>query len=188
MPGCFGLSEDHCHTRLPVSQLVESRGRVNVHALNKNGALTEGAVTELRWGENPYHLAAREADILINGTPIPLARNARGVRFFVCPACGRRRHHIYFPECACRTCLHLDYASRHLYRSVPGVHRVMRWRRQIGADPHPFAPIPKRQRHHKRYYRVVARILLEERALLGHLRTVTHDLERRARLRGMLPK
>ena len=144
MPGCFGLSEDHCHTRLPVSQLVESRGRVNVHALNKNGALTEGAVTELRWGENPYHLAAREADILINGTPIPLARNARGVRFFVCPACGRRRHHIYFPECACRTCLHLDYASRHLYRSVPGVHRVMRWRRMIGIDPHPFAPIPKR--------------------------------------------
>jgi hypothetical protein len=64
----------------------------------------------------------------------------------------------------------------------------MRWRRQIGADPHPFAPIPKRQRHHKRYYRVVARILLEERALLGHLQTVTHDLERRARLRGMLPK
>jgi hypothetical protein len=52
----------------------------------------------------------------------------------------------------------------------------------IGIDPHPFAPIPKRQRHHKRYYRIEARILLEERAL--HLQTVTHDLERRARLRG----
>jgi hypothetical protein len=49
-----------------------------------------------------------------------------------------------------------------------------------GIDPHPFAPIPKRQRHHKRYYRIVARILLEERALLGH--------ERRARLRGMISK
>jgi hypothetical protein len=52
----------------------------------------------------------------------------------------------------------------------------------------PFAPIPKRKRHHKRYYRIVARILLEERALLGHLKTVTHDLERRARLRGMISK
>jgi hypothetical protein len=58
----------------------------------------------------------------------------------------------------------------------------------IGIDPHPFAPIPKRKRHHTRYHRIVARILLEERALLGHLQTVTHDLERRARLRGMLPK
>ena len=58
----------------------------------------------------------------------------------------------------------------------------------IGIDPHPFAPIPKRQRHHKRYHRIVARILLEERALLGHLQTVTHDLERRAWLRGMISK
>jgi len=34
---------------------------------------------------------------------------------------------------ACRTCHRLDYASRHLHRSVPGVHRVMRWRRMIHA-------------------------------------------------------
>jgi uncharacterized protein len=60
----------------------------------------------------------------------------------------------------------------------------MCWRRQIGIDPHPFAPIPKRQRHHKRYYRTVAKILLEERALHGHrMRTIgaisdTHGLLR----------
>jgi hypothetical protein len=64
----------------------------------------------------------------------------------------------------------------------------MRLRRMIGIDPHPFAPIPKRKRHHTRYQRIVARILLEERALLGDLRTVTRDLERRARLRGMISK
>ena len=64
----------------------------------------------------------------------------------------------------------------------------MRWRRQIGVDPHPFVSIPKRKCHHTRYHRIVVRILLEERALLGHLQTVTHDLERRARLRSMLPK
>ena len=72
----------------------------------------------------------------------------------------------------------MDYSSRHIHRSVPGVHRVMRWRRMIGIDPYPFAPIPKRKRHHTRYHRIVARILLEERVLLGHLETVTHDLER----------
>src|SRR5262249_41702815 len=65
---------------------------------------------------------------------------------------------------------------------------VMRWRRMIGIDPHPFALISKRKRHHTRYHRIVSRILLEEWTLLGHLQTVTHDLERRARLRGMLPK
>jgi len=74
-------------------------------------------------------------------------------------------------------------ASRYLYRSVPGVHRVSRLRRKIGADPRPFTPLPKRPRHHIRFHRVVAQILFEERALLGHLQTVTHDLERRIRVR-----
>src|SRR5262249_7704615 len=49
-----------------------------------------------------------------------------------------------------------------------------RLRRKIGADPRPFTPLPKRPRHHIRFHRVVARILFEERALLGHLQTVTH--------------
>ena len=64
----------------------------------------------------------------------------------------------------------------------------MRWRRMIGIDPHPFAPIPKRPRHHMRYHRIVARIRAEESKLVGHLGGITRDLERRARLRGMLPK
>jgi len=66
---------------------------------------------------------------------------------------------------------------------VPGIHRVMRLRRIAGLGP-PFSPIPKKQRRYKRYARLVARILLEERALLGHLRGVNGDLTRRARLRG----
>jgi hypothetical protein len=36
--------------------------------------------------------------------------------------------------------------------------------------------------------RLVARIRVEESKLIGHLGVVTRDLERRARLRGMLPK
>jgi hypothetical protein len=88
---------------------------------------------------------------------------------------------------ACRRCHGLDYASRHLHRQTPAIHRIIRWRKQIGADLHPFSEIPDRPKHHIRFHRTVGRILLEERALLGHLQTVTHDLERRARLRGMLP-
>jgi len=61
----------------------------------------------------------------------------------------------------------------------------MRWRRMIGIDPHPFAAIPKRPRHHTRFHRIVAQIRAEESKLVGQ---VTRDLERRARLRGMLPK
>src|SRR5262249_11424264 len=62
----------------------------------------------------------------------------------------RSGKHIYLDALACRTCLHLDYSSRHLHRSVPGVHRIMRWRRMIGIDPHPFAAIPERPEHHTR--------------------------------------
>jgi len=96
----------------------------------------------------------------------------QGRPYFECGRCSRRVKHIYLDELVCRQCAGLDYASRHIHRSVPSVHRVMCWRRQIGIDPHPFAPIPKRQRHHKRYYRIVAKILREEQTLLGHLKTV----------------
>jgi hypothetical protein len=71
---------------------------------------------------------------------------------------------------------------------MPGVHRIRRWRRQLGIDPHPFAPIPERPRHHTRFHRIAARIRAEEGKLVGYLSGVNHDLERRMRLRGMIPK
>jgi hypothetical protein len=43
-------------------------------------------------------------------------------------------------------------------------------------------PIPKQQRHWKRYYRVAARILLEEQVLRGHCRCIVRDLDRRRRV------
>lgn len=49
----------------------------------------------------------------------------------------------------------------------------------IGVDPHPFADIPRKQRHHKRYARFAARIRAEEDKLLDHLASVNNDLERR---------
>lgn len=50
-----------------------------------------------------------------------------------------------------------------------GIHRVMRLRQRLGISPYPFSEIPKRQRHHRRYYRVVARIVLEEAAFARSL-------------------
>jgi hypothetical protein len=52
----------------------------------------------------------------------------------------------------------------------------------IGIDPHPFAAIPERPKHHTRLHRIVARIRVEENKLVGHLGGVTRDLERRARI------
>jgi hypothetical protein len=29
MVGCFGLCDDHCHTRVPLDRLIESRARLD---------------------------------------------------------------------------------------------------------------------------------------------------------------
>src|SRR5262249_20513399 len=143
--------------------------------------------------EDACQLARQTPDIWIDGARVPVVWEepmaGAGRPWFECPACGRRCRYVYLRDViACRTCHRLDYASRHLHRSVPGVHRVMRWRRMIGVDPHPFAAIPQRPRHHTRFHRSAARIRAEESKLVGHLSGIAHDLERRAWLRGMLPK
>jgi hypothetical protein len=188
MPGAFGLLDDQHHPRFPADRLVENRLRLDAFKLNRIGAFAEGAVTRLKWGDHGGCLLARRApNILINGNPVLVVWDEQGRPWFEC-RCGRRVKHIYLDAIACRTCCVFEHASRHLHRSVPGVHRVMRWRRMIGIDPHPFAAIPKRPRHHTRFHRIVARIRVEESKLVGHLSGIAHDLERRARLRGMLPK
>jgi hypothetical protein len=188
MVGAFGLLDGYHPTHFPGSHLVENRARVDAHRLNLIGAFVEGTTTRLKWGENTYQLARRTPNIFVNGNFILVTWDEQGRPWFECGTCGRRVKHIYLDAFACRICCRLDYASRHLHRSVPGVHRVMRWRRMIGIDPHPFAAIPKRPRHHTRFHRIVAQIRAEESKLVGHLGGVTRDLERRARLRGMLPK
>jgi hypothetical protein len=75
-------------------------------------------------------------------------------------ASGGCRHVYLLDPIACRRCHHLDYASRHLYRQTPAVHRVARWRKQIGADPRPFAPLPERPK------RIVEKIRTEEEQLV----------------------
>ena len=51
MVGCFGLCDDHCHTRVPLDRLIESRARLDATMLNRIGGLADGAVTELKWGD-----------------------------------------------------------------------------------------------------------------------------------------
>ena len=193
MVGCFGLRDDNHPSHFPLDRLVENWPRLDVWMLLQCGALVEGAATVLVWGEKGCQLARQTPDIWIDGARVPVVWDepmaGAGRPWFECPACGRRCRYVYLRDViACRTCHRLDYASRHLHRSVPGVHRVMRWRRMIGVDPHPFAAIPKRPRHHTRFHRIVARIRVEESKLVGHLGGVNRDLERRARLRGMLAK
>jgi hypothetical protein len=188
MVGCFGLLDGWHPSHFPASYLVESRGRLDAHKLNRCGALTEGMVTELRCGDRAYQLARHTPDVLVNGHRVPVVWDEHARPWFLCPACGRRCKHVYLDELACRICCRLDYACRHLHRQIPGLHRIRRLRRMIGADQRPFAPLPKRPRHHVRFHRVAAEIRALERALVGHLGGINRDLERRARLRGMIPK
>jgi hypothetical protein len=105
--------------------------------------------------------------------------------WFECPKCKSRFKHLYLRQMACVHCSGLDYSSRHLHRQTPAVYRVARLRRKLGADPCPFAPLPERRTGRSWAYheKLVAMIHAEELALLGHLQTVTRDLERRIQVR-----
>src|SRR5215470_7596086 len=145
--------------------------------------------------QHPHLLAARTPNLLVDGNPIPIVWDEpmEGVArpWFECPRCGRRCRHVYLLDpIACRRCHRLDYASRHLYRQTPAVHRVARLRKKLGADPQAFAPMPERRRGRSRAYheRLVAMIHAEEQALVEHLGTIVHDLRRRIRVRKLKGK
>jgi hypothetical protein len=105
-----------------------------------------------------------------------------GRPWFECPRCRVRCRHLYLRQLACRRCSRLDYASRHLHRSVPGLNRLLYLRRKLGLDPKPFSPIPPRPRHHTRYRRIADEIRALEAGLVGHLQTDINDvLARRIR-------
>ena len=114
--------------------------------LLQSGALTEGTVTQLTCGDVGYRLATRTPNTWVDGVPMLIVwdepMEGVGRPWFECPRCGRRCRHVYLIDSiACRRCHRLDYASRHLHRQTPAVHRVARLRRKLGADPRPFAPL-----------------------------------------------
>jgi hypothetical protein len=172
MVGTIGLAGDPCNRRTTESRLVGFQPRVDSFAVGKHGHRPAQGVVSVD--------GCRV--LVVQDRPMPRATRL----WFLCPQCDRRVRFIYRDEqygVGCRWCCHLKYASQ--CRSPASAIRIARWRSQIGIDPHPFAPIPKRKRHHLRYHRVVARILIEEQILRGHLRKIAHDLERRARVRGL---
>ena len=59
MVGCFGLCDDHHHTRVPHDLIVEANPRLDVWMLLRCGGLAENATTRLQWGEKTYLLARR---------------------------------------------------------------------------------------------------------------------------------
>jgi hypothetical protein len=154
--------------------------------LNRVGALVDRAVTELRSDDGGYCLTSRTPNLFVDGTPVLVVWTDWALPWFECPRCGRRCRHIFLDELACRKCLRLDYAGRHLYRQTPAVHRVARLRRKLGAaDPRPFAPLPASPPGRRRAYheRLVALIHDEEQSLVEHLGGIVRDLKRRIRVR-----
>jgi hypothetical protein len=190
MVGCFGLLGDYGNPyHFPLDHLVEANPRLDVFMLHRIGVLVEGAVTRLTWGDHGgCQLVMRAPDILIEGTKVAVIWDEpmEGVSrpWLECPACRQRVRHLYLRNrIACRRCHGLDYASRHLHRQTPGIHRVVRLRRKIGADPRPFIPILQRPKSHVRFHRIAERIRAEEASLVDYLGTIVHDLRRRIRVR-----
>jgi len=183
-----GLIAEHCAPGIRVTTRFKRAG-VAVTCVQDHGGcfLGRGAFLESpRLGN--YLAAARGPNLWIDGSSIPIVWDEPmpgvGRPWFECPACGRRARHMYLRDpIACKRCHGLRHASQYLGQQTPGVHRIARWRRQLGLDTRPFGSIPTRPAHHVRFHRIVERIRAEEARLVGHLQTVTRDLERRIDLR-----
>jgi hypothetical protein len=127
----------------------------------------------------------REGEIWLGAVRVAFEMTRAGP-FFVCPECGRRARQLYFVEpVSCRRCVKppIDYGSRHgERRSAPGAARIARLRRQIGAEPFPFALLPPRPpRAGARHDSIVSRIEAEEARLVASFEQLGDDLERRLR-------
>jgi hypothetical protein len=192
MVGAFGLLDGYHSSAFPGDRIVERWPRVDIFWLNRIGGLVAGTTTELEWSTGGCHCHAGTGNVEVDGVPIPITWDMpmEGVDrpWWSCPQCSARCRFVYLSkQIACRRCHRLDWACRHLRRQTRGVGRVERLRRRLGDCPlQPFAPLPARvRRGRSRAYHdaLVARILDEESALLGHLQTVTRDLERRIEVR-----
>lgn len=199
MVGAFGLLDGYHPSLFPGDRIVENVPRLDIWHLLQTGALVEGVVTELaigdpvgsRWpaSEPSICRVVRESPhVWINETRVAVAWDEPmpgvGRPWFLCPCgCGRRARFLYLVRDMIRAapCLGLQHASRHLHRQMPGIHRIARWRRQIGAEERPFGLIPERPRHHTRFHSIADRIRSEEAKLVVYLGSIVYDLDRRLR-------
>jgi hypothetical protein len=136
--------------------LVEQHQAIDVYDLYRRGALVHSAVTTLQWAGPPARALQIRADhgrlfLAVNGGLEELVQlgcepaNWGGDRpSFRCPTCGRRCLQLFLMDrITCRICAGLDYASRHRDAVI---HQIARLRRELGADPAPFGPLPPRPR------------------------------------------
>lgn len=117
---------------------------------------------------------------LVNGNLVRLVRDCLARTWWSGPKCGRRCKHLYLPELLCRICCGLKYSD---HRAVPAVHRVVRLRRSIGAEPVPFGKIPRNPHARHRIHRIIKEIYAAEAMLIEQLHGVNADLDRRVRAR-----
>jgi hypothetical protein len=124
--------------------------------------------------------AIHQPIVVLNGQSVRIVRDTLGRSFWECPRCQRSCRWLYYDEFLCHRCAGLSWSSRHVARQLPAVHRIARWRRQIGADPRPFAPIARHPRGRERYHRIIRQIRAAEAELVEHLAGINNDLSRRA--------
>ena len=179
----FGLYDDRHHTRISPDRFTEARPRIDVFALYREGLLTPGASATLQCGPVGYCLATRELGIWIGGQPVAVRSHTHlPLPVFICPACRRDCYRVYEfgGAWACRTCHHLDYASRHLHRSVRGYARLLWLQRRLGVGARPFASLPDYPRA-PRKRAMAAEVRALEAQLISQAGGINRDLGIRLR-------
>jgi hypothetical protein len=130
----------------------------------------------------------REGNLQINGVELPVDPDKLGRRFFEC-ACGRLCRFVYLPGLKCRRCTGLEHSCRHVWRTVPGLHRIVKLRKGLARrygcaiSLEPFTAIPRKKRHCVRYARIVDEIRELELGLVNYLAGINRTLTRRLELR-----
>lgn len=164
----------------PDHRLVENHARLDAYALARDGMLTTGIVSEIRWTNGIVATIRAEPTrlaIVIGDRQQFVALDPKQCGAFIraglrCPSCRRRIIHLYEIGGAftCRKCADIDYRSRHAKRRRwAGLSRIAKLRAQINADPSPLAPLPPRPRWRMsrvKYDRIAAEIARQEKIFL----------------------
>jgi hypothetical protein len=183
MAGTFGLTGSN-NDSASVERLLSTYPMLDVHALQRQGALVEGVAVVLQIPGMGCRRATRGAGNLnVEGQLIAIRPHpALPMPVFGCPRCGTDRYKLYAVSgiWACRDCHALDYACRHAHRSIPSLHRIAWLRRRLNADPRPFTALPPRPLQNRRHWRLAREIRRLEAELIQHARLdVIEVLERR---------
>jgi hypothetical protein len=185
MAGLFGLAERHIDDLVPPKRLVEFHPALDIHALYRQGALTEGASVTLQLGDGGSLRASRKAGNLSleGGQLIPVRPHpSLPMPVWGCPKCETDRYKLYLVDgvWACRDCHSLTWISRHRGRSIPGLNRLRWLRKRLRVEPTPFTPLPEKPLYALRHWRLAREIRRLEERLLAHARgDVAAVLERR---------